>query len=178
MRNNKALDAQTGIVRTDTDHTILRYRTFGSRDFQLLMDIEVKEYGAAPDAAQADILNFKHQLAMRRGKNKHGTSTVLTHKLKSRLSGKHVNVRYFGYHLLQFEKTNPLDSAWIKWNRQSVSEGQLTAILAFDRHPLQIDKPINDFLRDRHQLREIDRGGLFCSGAADRSAARDQGCGG
>jgi hypothetical protein len=151
MRNNTSLDSKTGIVRTDTDHTILRYKTHDQgREFQLIMDVEVKEHGSEPDPAQMDILSFKHQIAMRTGKNVHEGKTHFTHRLRSRLTGRLVRVRYCGYHLLQFENTNPEDSAWIKWDRREIIADWLTEILLFERHPYRPEKLMAEFLRDRH----------------------------
>lgn len=151
MRNNPRLNSADGFVRTDTDHTILRYKTYGSRDFQLMMDLETKERGAEPDPSQKDILSFKHELAIRSGKNMHGAATIQTAKLKSRLlGGRRVNVRYLGYHLLQFENTNPKDSVWIKWNGKEISETVLTDLLRFDRDPWCPTRSMMELLRDRH----------------------------
>jgi hypothetical protein len=156
MRNNPALDSKDGIVRTDTDHTILRYKTHEQgRDFQLIMDVEVKEFGSEPDPSQKDILIFKHQMALRTGKNMYHGKTFFTHRLKSSISGRLVRVRYLGFHLLQFEKTNPNDSTWIKWDRKGISIEILTRILLFDRHPYHPEKPMIEFLRDRHFQQEL-----------------------
>jgi len=152
MRNNSELDSGAGIVRTDTDHTILRYKTHDQgRDFQLIMDVEVKEHGSEPDQCQIDICNFKHQLAIKWLKNMHGSKTIYTHKLKSAMSGRLVRVRYFGFHLLQFEKTNPSDSTWIKWDRRVINTRQLISLLTFETHPYKLDKRLDTFLRDRHK---------------------------
>jgi hypothetical protein len=146
------------IVRTDTDHTILRYMTYlqgaKTRDYQLIMDVEVKEFGAEPDRAQADILNFKHQLVTNKSKNRHGAKTDNTYELRSSAAGRKVKVRYLGFHLLQFEKTSPNDSRWIKWDRKEITLDTLVGLLALDLHP---DKPhmrMADFLRDRHKQRQ------------------------
>ncbi len=88
---------------------------------------------------------------MKTGKNIHGARTFYTHKLKSLLLGRRVNVRYLGFHLLQFEQTSPDDSSWIKWDGKKIDEDTLTAILAFERHPYHIEKKIDEFLRDRHR---------------------------
>jgi len=152
MRNNPQLDSGDGIVRTDLDDIILRYKTYPyGRDFQLMMMLEVKEYGAEPDPAQRDMLSFLSQTVFVRGKNMHGSDTTKSLKLISRMNRKKVLVRNFGMHLLQFEKTNPKDSAWIKWNRQRVNEQDLTEILKLDRRPDNPDLPMDQFLRDRHR---------------------------
>lgn len=152
MRANPALDSADGIVRTDCDHIVWRYKTYtDGRDFQLGMIVETKEYGAEPDPSQRDVLLFMDQIFHRHGSNMHGAKTDKTLKLKSHMSGREVLVRFLGVHLLQFEKTNPDDSAWIKWDRKHISAEMLTEILALNRRP---DKPrleMEPFLRDRHR---------------------------
>lgn len=151
MRNHPALDSVDGIVRTDCDHIILRYKTsLQGRDFQLMMIVEVKEFGKDPDPCQKTILQFMAQSIMYRGKNMHGARTDITRKLKSALLGRNVNVRNFGVHLLQFEKTNPNDSKWIKWNREIVTAGELVGLLALERHPFFPHRMMVDFLKDKH----------------------------
>lgn len=163
MRDHPALDSASGIVRTDTDHSILRYKTHKQgRDFQLILDVEVKEFGKDPDAAQKDILLFKHQIANKTGRNMHDAVTRWTHNLKSFITGRRVKVRYLGFHLLQFEKTNPVDSAWIKWDHRRIDEESLVKLLAIEIDPYTFN-PIEECLRDRHAkkarpLFEIDHG--------------------
>lgn len=166
MRNNSRLKSEDGIVRTDTDHTILRYKTHDQgRQFQLMIDIEVKEFGAEPDASQGDIEGFKHQLLIKKGSvSKKGkvnqlgediqdVTTLLTKRLKSRISGRFVLVRYCGYHLLQFEKTNPDDSSWIKWDHREISKDQLIGLMSLTLHPFypHQNMPVLQNLRDRHK---------------------------
>lgn len=152
MRNHPALDVTEGIVRTDTDHVILRYKTYpGGRDFQLLMLLEVKENGAYPAKNQKDIFSFVNQITIKKGRQINGASTCYTWKLWSHQNGRYVNVRYFGYHLLQFEKTSPLDSKWIKWNGKNIDEGTLVALLAMERVPSDPSRSMTELLRDRHR---------------------------
>jgi len=115
-----------------------------------MMDVEVKENGAEPRDDQRDIQAFKTQLALERGENMHGAKTIVTRRLYSVLNHRRVRLRYFGYHLLQFEKTSPLDSTWIKWNRQPITEEQLTDLLAFELNPFDPSRPMMELLRDRH----------------------------
>lgn len=154
MRNHPQLTSESGIVRTDTDHTILRYKTHDQgRRFQLMIDVEVKEFGSIPDEAQRDILAMKHQLTFNKGKNRHNARTVITRKVKSIKSRGMVNVRYLGFHLLQFEKTNPQDSQWIKWNYLEISEWKLVGLLALEFDPYNPARTMNELLRDRHAAR-------------------------
>lgn len=159
MRHHPELQPSTAhIVRTDTDHSILRYMTYvqgvKTREFQLIMDVEVKEWGKEPDRAQADILNFKHQLVINKSRNRYGAKTDNTYQLRSSAAGRKVKVRYLGFHLLQFEKTSPIDSRWIKWDRKEITVETLVGLLALNLHPDKPHLPMADFLRDRHKQRE------------------------
>lgn len=152
MRWDSRLKSSDGITRTDCDHIILRYKTaLDGREFQLMMIVEVKEFGAEPDPCQTDILSFTAQSLVVRGRNMHGEKTTRSIWLKSRMLNREVLVRNYGVHLLQFEKTSPLDSAWIKWNRRAISEKTLTDILRMDVRPDNPDRPMIEFLRDRHR---------------------------
>lgn len=151
MRNHIALDSVDGIVRTDLDHIVLRYKTsLDGRDFQLLMLIEVKEFGAHPDPAQTDCLSFIRQMAERRQRNRHGANGFSSVKLRSRMLNRPVNVRFYGVHLLQFERTNPHDSSWIKWDGKIISPEELVGVIALERRPDDFKKFVMEFLRDRH----------------------------
>jgi hypothetical protein len=152
MRAHPRLASEKGIVRTDTDHTILRYKTHEQgRAFQLMIDIEVKENGSSPDLAQRDVLLMKNQMVSKNGHNVYEARTKITQKILSVLSGKRVNVRHLGIHLLQFEKTNPDDSAWIRWNHREISKDQLVDILALDVDPRDPERSMMELLRDRHR---------------------------
>jgi hypothetical protein len=151
MRACADLDSSNGIVRTDTDHTILRFKTHvQGRRFQLLMDVEVKEYGSLPREDQRDLIGFKHQLQSGNGRNLNGATTRLTRKLFSTLNKVRVNVRYLGYHLLRFEKTCPVDSEWMEWDHKRIDEGQLVKLLAIEVDPYNPARSMHELLRDRH----------------------------
>jgi|SRR5215475_1696229 len=150
MRNEPDLCSSKGIIRTDTDHTILRYKTAAEgKEYQLIIDLEVKEFLSQPDPAQKTILLFKHQLANITGRNMYGAVTRMTRKLKSFIMGRRVNVRYLGYHLLQFEKTNPKDSTLILWDHKPVDCETLKKLLLIEIDPYTF-RPMEHLLRDRH----------------------------
>lgn len=152
MRAHSALDSVHGIVRTDTDHWILRYKTgLDGRDFQLLMLVEVKEHGADSDPAQRDIMRFVHLLSTRRGRNMHGATTRETARIRSEITGRTVRVKNFGYHLLQFQNTHPEDSNWIMWDRRRIHKDDLIGVLALERNPYEPERFVIEYLRDRHQ---------------------------
>jgi hypothetical protein len=116
-----------------------------------MMIVEVKEFGAEPDACQIYILSFLAKTIRSKGKNMHNAMTNMSLRLKSRMLNRHVLVRNFGVFLLQFEKTSPDDSAWIKWNRRHIDAKTLTEILSLHRRPDNIDLLMDDYLRDRHR---------------------------
>lgn len=152
MRAQHILRSKDGIVRTDCDHIILRYKTSKQgRNFQLMMVVEAKEFGGEPDPAQRDILSFLSQAIRKRGQNMHGAATDRTMRLKSRMTGREVLVREFGVHLLQFEKTSPSDSSWIRWDRKLIDANLLIQILAMNVHPDRPSQSMEEFLRDRHR---------------------------
>ncbi len=155
MRDQELLDSQKhGIVRTDCDHIILRYKTRQGRDFQLMMIVEAKEFGAEPDKSQRDMLSFLSQAIRIKGKNLHDVPTARSLRLWSKMAGREVLVREFGVHLLQFERTSPDDSNWIKWDRSLVDAEKLVQILAMNVHPDFTDRPMDEFLRDRHRRKQ------------------------
>lgn len=152
MRDHpELLSDKHGIVRTDMDCIILRYKTHRQgRKFQLMIILEIKDFGAAPDDAQRDILNFLNQMAMKTSRNIHGAITYCIYKLKTFFSSEKVRVKYLGYHLLQFERTGPTNG-WIKWDRHLITEETLVDLLAMNLHPYYPFRPMDEFLRDRHQ---------------------------
>jgi hypothetical protein len=150
MRGHPDLDSRTGIIRTDTDHIILRYKTaLDGRSYQLIMIVEVKEFGASPDPWQIDILSFLRQIAESKGRNLKGAPTTRSRRVFSKRNQVYVRLRFYGVHLLQFEKTGPLDSDWIKWNGRQITTDQLVDLLAMNIRPDNF-KPMIEFLRDRH----------------------------
>jgi hypothetical protein len=120
-----------------------------------MMCVEVKEFGAYPDDAQRDVLNFQHQFAMNTSRNRHGAKTYKAMKIRSFVAKKKVLVRHYGFHLLQFEKKGPDDSRWIKWDGSEITADKLVEILSFKVHPYQVDRSMDEFLRDRHRQREV-----------------------
>jgi len=117
------------------------------------MDIEVKEFGSNPDRAQRSLLMLKHQLISNNGRNVANAVTRCTRVLKSTYDGADVLVRYLGTHLLQFEKTCPTDSAWIKWDYQEITAVQLAKLLAIELNPYDPSQEMDEILVDRHATR-------------------------
>jgi len=141
IRSRKDLDSRDGHVVADMDYLVHRYRTELGRDFQCLMLLEVKTRGAEPSPSQKDTLLIFDQLF----KNRRGTPTKdapfqaigATTTVVSALNRKRVTLKAFGCFVVQFEKTGPLDSEWIKWGprREVISVDQLAGLLRFDIDP-------------------------------------------
>jgi len=154
MRNQKSLDSVEGIVRTDMDHIILRYKTsLDGRDFQLAMVVEEKQFGAKPDPAQRDILSIINQLCGTSGRNLRGVKTRTSKMVWSPMFRRKVRVRWLGCHLLQFSHSGPEDSDWIKWDHKVIDRHILAGLLAIERDPYCPEKFIIELLRDRHNKR-------------------------
>lgn len=152
MRDHPQLQPSVAyIVRSDMDCIILKFKTHRQgRKYQLMIILEIKEHGAAPDDAQKDILGFLHQMAIKTSRNMHGAITYCVHKLKTLFSPEKVRVRFLGYHLLQFGRTGPTNG-WVKWDHNLITEETLVGLLALDLHPYYPFRPMDEFLRDRHK---------------------------
>jgi len=152
MRNERSLDSKQGIVVTDLDYIVLRYETHPQgREFQLMMFVEVKEFGSMLTKCQRDILSLFQQLTVSKTKNIHGSRGIRPKKIHSKMKNSFINLKFFGIHLLQFEQTNPMDSEWIKWNNRKVGVEKLIEILNMKVHPELIYRSMDEFLRDHHK---------------------------
>jgi hypothetical protein len=130
-----------GVVVSDLDYIVHKYRTELGRDFQCFMFIEVKSRKGQPTKSQSDTLLLVDQFLKNRRSTptKKGPRQATGAPLKafSLAAGKEVTVRAFGGYVLQFEQTGPLDSKWIRWGaqRQEINSDQLAALLRFDLDP-------------------------------------------
>jgi len=163
LRGRHELRSEDGINIYDEDHfcdrrVVHKYKENGERSVQCYMVLEVKEYGAFPTKAQQSTLailsgyikNFFGNRHTRRGATKdiYGKRG----KVWDHVYDRSVQVRHYGYHLLQFEKTCPDDSSWIKWNSKEITEEQLVKLLRFEIHPLTL-MPID--ARDHHKQKSF-----------------------
>jgi hypothetical protein len=138
MRNCPELDSMQGIVRTDCDHIIHRYK-FETRDVQAIMIVEVKTHEKELPETQRDTLHMINQLMRNRRSNIHkdvkfqaGNGAL---KVKSAMTMQDVMIRNFGVHTIRFSHSNPLDSVRIWWNKRLVNVAQLIKLLRFDLDP-------------------------------------------
>ena len=102
--------------------------------------VEVKTHGAKPTAQQHDTVHVVGQFVRNRRltptkDNNYRQIEPVINEAYSPLNSRSISVRAFGFHLLQFEKTCPTDSKWIKWDRVHISAEDLERILMFDVDP-------------------------------------------
>jgi len=70
LRDNPRLDSvKNGLVVSDSDAWIHRYKTVQGREYQFMMLLEIKEYGALLNTSQRDTLHIANQL-LRNRRNK------------------------------------------------------------------------------------------------------------
>lgn len=151
IRNNPDLDSRSGYCVTDQDYWVHRFKTYGTRAFQLLMLVEVKTNGAGLSAAQTDTLHIINQFL----RNRRATPTKEVEWQPgnvlmpySTMNGSHVSVRAYGMHVLRFSGLGPDDSTEIIWDKTPVTADQLTQILRFDLDPDSL-RPLD--LRNHHR---------------------------
>lgn len=167
IRNNSELDSRKGYCVTDLDMTISEFKTVHqfksgySRDFQLIMDIEVKTMGADLSQSQRDTLHIRNQLM--RNRRQTPTKELLfqagnTPEVFSVIQGRKIVVRCYGVHLLRFSGLGPDDSEWMLWDTKPINSDTLTEILRFDLDPDTL-KPID--LRNHHAVRSRAQGALY-----------------
>lgn len=137
---------EAALVVDDLDFVFHRYMTpedkLGTRDMQYVMFVEAKTNGATIDPSQEDTLSIIHQLLCTRpfkfqrdgGKfvEKHPQNSRV---VRSKISGRMVQIQCFGLHRL-FLTGNTPDDGRIQWDGFcNISPDQLAAILRFDLDP-------------------------------------------
>jgi hypothetical protein len=145
LRDNPRLDSiKQGVVATDCDLWIHKYKTLGSREYQFLMLLEIKEYGKQVDKWQRDTLHIANQLLRnRRNKTKfQKSSEPRIERVFSVLANKHVNVCCFGVHsLIVHGDGRKTDSCRLTWDSQhEITAEQLESLLLFDMDPDDLSK--------------------------------------
>lgn len=158
IRNNPEIRSRDGWCVTDLDMTISefktvhQYKTAYSRDFQLIMDIEVKTMGVDLSPSQRDTLHIRNQLMRNRRQTPTkglGFQAGIALDVFSTMRGRKVPVRCYGVHLLRFLGLGPEDSEWILWDQKPITMDQLTGLLRFDLDPDTL-RPID--LRNHHAV--------------------------
>lgn len=139
IRNNAKLESRNGYSVSDQDYWVHRFRTELDREFQCLMLVEIKTMGASMTDAQRDTLNTANQLMRNRRqtptKDLRYQAGLGVLKVFSTYLKRETVVRAFGMHVLTFSGLGPGDSEWMKWDKEEITEDQLTGLLRFDLDP-------------------------------------------
>lgn len=156
IRENEELDAPEGFCILDADYWVHRFKTYGSREFQCIMLVEVKTNSKTLTDAQRDTLHLVNQIIRNRRttptkERKYEANGNGPLRVKSPKAMCIVNVRCYGAHLLRFSGLGPEDSERIIWDKTQIDQKTLTALLRFDLDPDTL-KPI-DF-RSHHARRD------------------------
>jgi hypothetical protein len=152
------LDArQVGITVNDVDWTIHKYKDnadgLGKRTVHLLMNIEVKAFGAMPSSQQRQTLFFQHQLLDHKRR-------ALVDSMGGQASKR--SVWHFGYYVLSIAGAAPgPDHDIVQWCRfdgqgdlipRTIQVPQLVKVLRFEHRPDTL-RPLK--LRRHHKTRRI-----------------------
>lgn len=145
LRANPRLDSiKDGVVATDCDVWIHRYKTVAGRQFQFLMLLEVKEHGKQISVSQRDTLHIANQLLRnRRNKTKHQAADgPRICKVYSAAAKKNVHVCCFGVHLLTiFGDGATADSHRMTWDSvHEIDATKLEQLLMFEYDPDDLSK--------------------------------------
>lgn len=140
LRANPRLHSiRDGVVATDCDVWIHRYKTVGGREFQFLMLLEVKEHGKEISDTQRDTLHVANQL-LRNRRNKiryQADDGPRICKVYSAASRRDVFVCCFGVHLLTiYGDGTHADKCRMTWDhRFEINADQLEQLLLFELDP-------------------------------------------
>ena len=139
LRDNKRLDSiHAGLSIIDFDWIIHQYKVRTQhgveRQIQNMMCVEEKRYGKDVSESQRDTLIIIRQILMAGAPMKRPK----VYRVWSTMGNKYVDVRYFGYHLLQFSGYGPTDSKTIEWDRNKITVEQLEKILRFELSPITL----------------------------------------
>ena len=162
IRESKKLDSRNGFTVYDVDYIVHKFHEQNSREYQLIMLVEVKTRNSELQAAQRDTLYILNQIIENRVPNRHTGQKSHNNKHRqsrgplrvwSAFSRRMVNVRSFGVYTLRFSGTGPLDSETIHWNKRLIDLETLEKLLAFEVEPDRFI-PIEEALRNRHANRQ------------------------
>lgn len=145
LRDNEKLDSiKSGLVATDSDVWIHKYKTLGNREFQFLMLLEIKEHGKQIDKWQRDTLHIANQL-LRNRKNKRRfqvSGEPRVEKVFSSLVNSDVYVCCFGVHsLIIHGDGRDTSNCRLTWDSQhDITPEQLESLLLFETDPDDLSK--------------------------------------
>jgi hypothetical protein len=119
------------------------------RHVRYLMLIEEKACSAKPDFAQHDTISLLHKIIDASFGRKNGKRRAFPFRTDR---GEMAVLRYYGYHLLQYDETDIRTSAHIAWDKQPITLEILESILRFKTDPERIDREIDVRLHHAKQL--------------------------
>lgn len=125
IRNQPGLNSRSGYDVEDIDRVHEKLYCLNQYMLGYLMLIEEKQYNKDPTTAQKDTLGVISQ-ALRKG---FSDDTFRVRRVFPKRPGKYI---YFGYFLIQFEKTSPTDGG-IHINYKPATEQELLCLLQFDK---------------------------------------------
>lgn len=165
MRGNPRLDSDRyvhGIGATDIDMIIHKYKrdydrvgcVVGQRLVQHMMCIEVKTFGAEPSDSQTDTLRLFNaallNLSVERQQDRRLPRTCRVKKCVN-LWNEKVDLKMWGFHLLQLSDAEPIHSE-MRWNRNwRISVYELECLIRFELNPWTL-KELSD--RRHHKYAE------------------------
>lgn len=145
MRGHPGLLSEDGLCVFDIDFLVHKFKVpfddkRKTRQVQCMMMVEIKTFGADLRPAQEDTMRILSMVMRNRRTNEHRKTTIrkqiggLANKVYSSMLRREVSLRLYGVHVLQFEKTSPLNG-WMKWDGKLIIEDQLVGLLNFDIDP-------------------------------------------
>lgn len=124
-----------GLSIIDIDWCLHQYSSRpDGRNVQNVMFIEEKRFAEPLKNHQSDTLAVIYQLFA------NPRMKVMSKRVRSKMAGGFVRVRFFGVHLLSFSGAGPDDSEWIEWDRKRITIDQLKGILRFDTNPFHLGR--------------------------------------
>jgi hypothetical protein len=153
----------------NSDLWVHHYKTDRGRDFQCIMLVELKTFGAELDKYQRDTLLIVNQIL--RNRRQTPTSTPISQagtaplKVNSHIAQRRVVLKAFGVHVLRLSADTPDNSEWMQWDKARFGQGgfidreQLVKLLRFELDPDTLG-PLD--LRRHHRL-PVDQPSLFDS---------------
>jgi hypothetical protein len=146
VRNNPALESLSkSLAIQDTDFWVHKFKTVGTKDYQFLMHVELKEFGADLSSSQRDTLHIINQLLRNRRNTREEWNAIdegpRISGCFSLLNKKRIEVRCYGSHLLQIGGDGTF-TQWqrICWNRKPITSDQLEKVLLFELDPDTLSK--------------------------------------
>lgn len=159
IRNEPGLDSvRHGLAVMDCDQLVHRYMSYGVREFQCVMWIEVKAFNARPTQSQRDTLFLLDQIF----RNRRATPTSpisrrqaydlqLPSKVWSLIAKREISLRAYGAHLLTMNADRPDTSEELKWDKTRIDYEMLLQLLRFELDP---DTLAPHDLRSHHRQHE------------------------